>query len=146
LPFSDKRKGPYALDDHEQRQVWHSTGNAALENLLRPNDMAFYDAEWTDCLRATPLGGMAYFGHFLHANGVFDEWVSGCPKAEQSSDSARRAGTAAPRAIHIFSPFAPAAELFDPAAQGRRGRRVHSYHHAPSTFPPSRPCALAPSR
>ena len=42
--------------------------------------------------------------------------------------------------------FAPAAELFAPAAQGRRGRRVYSYHHTPNTFPPSHLRALAPWR
>ena len=37
--FSEKRKGPYVLDDHEQRQVWHSTGNAAARKSLNVLDV-----------------------------------------------------------------------------------------------------------
>lgn len=58
-----------------------------FENLLRPSEMASYGVEWTDCSRATPLGGMAFFGHFLHANGLFDELVAGCP-LDYSSNNA----------------------------------------------------------
>ena len=58
-----------------------------FENLLRPSEMASYGVEWTDCSRATPLGGMAFFGHFLHANGLFDELVAGCPLAYSSNNA-----------------------------------------------------------
>ena len=50
-----------------------------FENILRPGELASYGVEWSDCSRATPLGGMAYFGHFLHANGLLDDLVSDCP-------------------------------------------------------------------
>ena len=43
--------------------------------------------EWTDCSRVTPLGGLAYFGHFLHANGLFDELVAGCPLSYSSNNA-----------------------------------------------------------
>ena len=58
-----------------------------FENFLRPSEMSSYGVEWTDCSRATPLGGMAYFGHFLHANGLLDKLVAECP-LDYSSNNA----------------------------------------------------------
>lgn len=57
------------------------------ENILRPGELASYGVEWTDCSRVTPLGGLAYFGHFLHANGLFDALVAGCPLSYSSNNA-----------------------------------------------------------
>ena len=57
------------------------------ESILRLSEMTSYRTEWTDCSRATPLGGMAYFGHFLHANGLFDDLVAGCPLEYRSNNA-----------------------------------------------------------
>ena len=46
---------------------------------MRVGELASYGVEWSDCSRVTPMGGMAYFGRFLHMNGLFDDWVEGCP-------------------------------------------------------------------
>ena len=34
-------------------------------SLLRVGELASYGVEWSDCSRVTPMGGMAYFGHFF---------------------------------------------------------------------------------
>jgi hypothetical protein len=57
------------------------------ENLLRPSELTSYGVEWTTSTRATPLGGLAYFGHFLHANGLFDRLVAGCPLQYTSNNA-----------------------------------------------------------
>jgi hypothetical protein len=57
------------------------------QSILRPGELASYGVEWTDCSRVTPLGGMAYFGHFLHANGLFDDLVAGCPLSYESNNA-----------------------------------------------------------
>jgi hypothetical protein len=33
------------------------------------------------------MGGMAYFGHFLHGNGLFDDLVAGCPLSYRSNNA-----------------------------------------------------------
>lgn len=65
------------------------TGVAAAQggSLLRTGELSSYGVEWSDCLNATPRGGMAYFGHFLHANGLFDGLVEGCPLAYASNNA-----------------------------------------------------------
>ena len=60
------------------------------ENLLRPSELTSYGVEWTTSTRATPLGGLAYFGHFLHANGLFDRLVAGCPLQYTSNNAPRK--------------------------------------------------------
>lgn len=57
------------------------------QSILRAGELASYGVEWTDCSRVTPLGGMAYFGHFLHANGLFDDLVAGCPLSYKSNNA-----------------------------------------------------------
>lgn len=65
------------------------TGPVAAQggSLLRTGELSSYGVEWSDCLNATPRGGMAYFGHFLRANGQFDELVEGCPLAYASNNA-----------------------------------------------------------
>jgi hypothetical protein len=55
--------------------------------VLRPGELTSYGVEWSECTRVTPLGGMAYFGHFLHANGLFDDLVEGCPLSYRSNNA-----------------------------------------------------------
>jgi len=57
------------------------------ENILRPGELASYGVEWSDCSRATPLGGMAYFGHYLHANGLLNDLMSDCPLKYTSNNA-----------------------------------------------------------
>ena len=57
------------------------------QSILRPGELASYGVEWTECSRVTPLGGMAYFGHFLHANGLFDDLVEACPLSYSSNNA-----------------------------------------------------------
>lgn len=56
-------------------------------SFLRVGELGSYGVEWSDCSRVTPLGGMAYFGHFLHANGLFDDLVEGCPLTYTSNNA-----------------------------------------------------------
>ena len=37
------------------------------------------DVQWDDGVRATGLGGMVYFGHYLKESGLFGRWVASCP-------------------------------------------------------------------
>lgn len=55
--------------------------------MLRVGELSSYGVEWSDCLRATPRGGMSYFGHFLRANGLFDDLVNSCPLAYTSNNA-----------------------------------------------------------
>ena len=55
--------------------------------ILRPGELASYGVEWTDCTRVTSMGGVAYFGHFLHANGLLDDLVEGCPLSYRSNNA-----------------------------------------------------------
>lgn len=57
------------------------------ESILRLGSLASYGVEWTECSRVTPMGGLAYFGHFLHANGLFDDLVEGCPLSYTSNNA-----------------------------------------------------------
>jgi len=57
------------------------------QSILRPGELASYGVEWSACSRVTPLGGLAYFGHFLHANGLFDELVATCPLSYSSNNA-----------------------------------------------------------
>jgi len=57
------------------------------ESILRPGEWTSYGVEWTDCTRVTPMGGIAYFGHFLHSNGLFDDLVAGCPLRYSSNNA-----------------------------------------------------------
>jgi hypothetical protein len=57
------------------------------QSILRAGELSSYGVEWTECSRVTPLGGMAYFGHFLHANGLFDDLVAGCPLSYESNNA-----------------------------------------------------------
>ena len=65
------------------------TGPLAAQGgtILRMGELASYDVEWAECSRATSLGGMAYFGHFLQENGLFDDLVAGCPLAYASNNA-----------------------------------------------------------
>jgi hypothetical protein len=45
---------------------------------------------WDDEVRATGLGGMAYFGHFLKETGLFDQWVESCPLVYTSNNAPRK--------------------------------------------------------
>ena len=56
------------------------------ESILRPGEWTSYGVEWTDCTRVTPMGGIAYFGHFLHSNGLFDD-LAGCPLRYSSNNA-----------------------------------------------------------
>ena len=56
-------------------------------SFLRVGELGSYGVEWSDCSRVTPLGGMAYFGHFLHANGLFDDLVEECPLTYTSNNA-----------------------------------------------------------
>jgi len=57
------------------------------ESILRSGELASYGVEWTDCAQVTPMGGLAYFGHFLHGNGLFDDLVAGCPLSYSSNNA-----------------------------------------------------------
>jgi len=54
---------------------------------LRAGELTSYEVEWTDCAKVTPRGGLAYFGHFLNANGLFDELVASCPLSYRSNNA-----------------------------------------------------------
>lgn len=56
-------------------------------SFLPIGELASYGVEWTDCSRATPMGGMVYFGHFLRENGLFDDLVEGCPLTYTSNNA-----------------------------------------------------------
>jgi len=56
-------------------------------NFLQVGEWASYGVEWSDCSKVTSLGGMAYFGHFLKANGLFDDLVEGCPLTYTSNNA-----------------------------------------------------------
>lgn len=43
--------------------------------------------KWDGDVRATGLGGMVYFGHFLKEAGVFDQWVEACPLKYTSNNA-----------------------------------------------------------
>jgi len=42
---------------------------------------------WDDGVRATGLGGMVYFGHFLREGGIFEQWVASCPLTYTSNNA-----------------------------------------------------------
>ncbi len=56
-------------------------------SFLRVGELSTYGVEWSDCSRATALGGMAYFGHYLNANGLFDDLVERCPLTYTSNNA-----------------------------------------------------------
>ena len=56
-------------------------------SFLRVGELGSYGVEWSNCSKVTPMGGMAYFGHFLHANGLFDDLVDGCPLRYTSNNA-----------------------------------------------------------
>jgi len=56
-------------------------------SFLRVGELSSYGVEWSDCSRVTSMGGMAYLGHFLHANGLFDDLVEGCPLTYTSNNA-----------------------------------------------------------
>lgn len=60
---------------------------AQARSLLQTGELSTYSVEWSESVKATPRGGMAYFGHFLQANGLFDELVEGCPLAYKSNNA-----------------------------------------------------------
>ena len=57
------------------------------ESFLKVGELSTYGVEWEDCSRATSMGGMAYFGHFLQENGLFDDLVNGCPLTYASNNA-----------------------------------------------------------
>ena len=69
--------------------VKRDRGSVATQggSFLRVGELASYGVEWSDCTRVTAMGGMAYFGHFLHANGLFDDLVAGCPLMYTSNNA-----------------------------------------------------------
>jgi hypothetical protein len=73
------------IADYGKRDI----GSVATQggSFLRVGELASYGVEWSDCTRVTSMGGMAYFGHFLHANGLFDDLVEGCPLTYTSNNA-----------------------------------------------------------
>ena len=56
-------------------------------SLLRVGELSAYSVEWSDYQKATPRGGMVYFGHFIYANGLFDGLVESCPLTYTSNNA-----------------------------------------------------------
>ncbi len=56
-------------------------------SFLQVGSLASYRIEWTECVKVTPMGGMAFFGHYLHANGLLDGLVEGCPLTYTSNNA-----------------------------------------------------------
>lgn len=50
-----------------------------VKSFLQVGSLSSYQIEWSDCAKVTPMGGMVFFGHYLHANGLFDKLVDECP-------------------------------------------------------------------
>jgi hypothetical protein len=85
--FFDQERGNMNTMIADRRNTDTAAAGRQTESILRPGEWTTYGVEWTECSRATPLGGMAYFGHFLHTNGLFDDLVAGCPLRYRSNNA-----------------------------------------------------------
>jgi hypothetical protein len=74
-----------AITEREEGDIASTARQAG--SFLPEGELADYGVEWTDCSKVTPMGGMAYFGHFLRTNGLFDYLVQRCPLTYVSNNA-----------------------------------------------------------
>ena len=60
---------------------------AQAGSFFESGELSGYSVEWSDGLRITPRGGMAYFAHFLKSNGLFDDLAAQCPLTYSSNNA-----------------------------------------------------------